>query len=77
MFTYFYSFIMNQEYHLWDENKNHNIEILAIEAEKKKDTDNAKILLDSLPRSIYSYEFSIEKVSCCLFEKQLYSSEFN
>lgn len=51
-----------QNYYLWNEDDNMNIESLVLEMKNDKKVDNTKLLLDVIPRSALGYEFSIEKV---------------
>ena len=61
-----------QEYGLWDNDENQNIESLVIEMRTtKENVDNGKLLLDVLPRSALGYEFDIITVS-----KMIYFSNY-
>lgn len=51
-----------QNYYLWNEDENMNIESLVLEMKNEKKVDNTKLLLDVIPRSALGYEFSLEKV---------------
>ena len=51
-----------QKYNLWNYDDRKNIESLVLDQSQRKDVDNAKLLLDILPRSCIGHEFTPEKV---------------
>ena len=48
---------------MWNEDDSKNIESLVLEMKNEKKVDNAKLLLDVIPRSALGYEFTLEKVN--------------
>jgi len=68
-----------QNYNLWNEDDSKNIESLVLEMKNEKKVDNAKLLLDVIPRSALGYEFSLDKVILILinWSSNINSTGFN
>jgi hypothetical protein len=62
-----------QENGLWNADDEKNITQLVEEMNKRKEHDYTKLLLDTLPRAVLGYDFSIEKVKnkSCQFARLL------
>ena len=57
------NFMSIQDYGLWNASDDRNIYQLVEELNKRKEHDYTKLLLDTLPRAVLGYDFSIDKVN--------------